>query len=76
MRTVLTECASVLTRDTAADPRFQAQHSIVSQSVQSAMAVPLFDNQKVLGRSTDPTIGPSLRPDQLELLTLLPTGGG
>ncbi|TMQ71988.1 MAG: FHA domain-containing protein, partial [Candidatus Eisenbacteria bacterium] len=36
MRKVLAECASVLTRDTAVDPRFQAQQSIVAQSVQSA----------------------------------------
>jgi serine phosphatase RsbU (regulator of sigma subunit) len=73
MRTVLSECTSVLTRDTAADPRFQAQHSIVAQSVQSAMAVPLFDNEKVLGLiyvdSHDRSI--AFDDDQLELLTLL-----
>jgi serine phosphatase RsbU (regulator of sigma subunit) len=73
MRTVLTECTSVLTRDTAADPRFQAQQSIVAQSVQSAMAVPLFDNEKVLGLiyvdSHDRSI--TFDDDQLELLTLL-----
>lgn len=73
MRTVLTECTSVLTRDTAADPRFQAQHSIVAQSVVSAMAVPLFDNEKVLGLiyvdSHDRAI--AFDNDQLELLTLL-----
>ena len=73
MRKVLTECASVLTRDTAADPRFQAQQSIVAQSVQSAMAVPLFDNQKVLGLiyvdSAERAI--AFDDDQLELLTLL-----
>ncbi len=73
MRTVLSECTSVLTRDTANDPRFQAQQSIVAQSVTSAMAVPLFDNEKVLGLiyvdSDDPTT--SFDNDQLELLTLL-----
>jgi sigma-B regulation protein RsbU (phosphoserine phosphatase) len=73
LRKVLTECASVLTRDTAADPRFQAQQSIVAQSVQSAMAVPLFDNEKVLGLiyvdSADRAI--AFDDDQLELLTLL-----
>jgi serine phosphatase RsbU (regulator of sigma subunit) len=73
MRKVLVECTSVLTRDTAADPRFQAQQSIVAQSVQSAMAVPLFDNEKVLGLlyvdSHDRLI--AFDDEQLELLTLL-----
>src|SRR5215471_12721430 len=49
MRKVLVECTSVIIRDTSEDPRFQAQHSIVAQSVHAAMAVPLFDNEKVLG---------------------------
>jgi serine phosphatase RsbU (regulator of sigma subunit) len=73
MRTVLTECTSVLTRDTAADPRFQAQQSIVAQSVQAAMAVPLFDNEKVLGLIYVDTHDRSIAfdNDQLELLTLL-----
>jgi len=73
MRKVLDECSSVLTRDAATDPRFQGQQSIVAQSVHSAMAVPLFDNEKVLGLlyvdSHDLTI--SFDDDQLELLTLL-----
>ena len=73
MRAVLSECASVLTRDTAADPRFQAQQSIVSQSVQSAMAVPLFDNEKVLGLIYVDSHDRAIAFDnaQLELLTLL-----
>jgi phosphoserine phosphatase RsbU/P len=73
MRTVLNECTSVLTRDTASDPRFQAQHSIVAQSVHSAMAVPLFDNEKVLGLLYVDSADPMIRfdDDQLELLTLL-----
>src|SRR5206468_1892543 len=73
MRKVLSECTSVLTRDTATDPRFQGQQSIVAQSVHSAMAVPLFDNEKVLGLlyvdSHDLTV--RFDDDQLELLTLL-----
>jgi serine phosphatase RsbU (regulator of sigma subunit) len=73
MRRVLGECTSVVTRDAATDPRFQGQQSIVAQSVHSAMAVPLFDNEKVLGLlyvdSSDLTI--SFDDDQLELLTLL-----
>lgn len=73
MRRVLDECSSVLTRDAATDPRFQGQQSIVAQSVHSAMAVPLFDNETVLGilyvDSHDMTI--RFDDDQLELLTLL-----
>jgi len=73
MRKVLAECTSVIIRDTAVDPRFQAQQSIVAQSVHSAMAVPLFDNEKVLGLlyvdSADLTV--RFDDDQLELLTLL-----
>ncbi|MBI5835786.1 MAG: SpoIIE family protein phosphatase [Candidatus Eisenbacteria bacterium] len=49
LKAVLEECTSVLTEDASADPRFQGQQSIVSQSVHSVMAVPLFDNERVLG---------------------------
>ena len=73
MNTVIEECASVLTADAALDPRFQGQQSIVSQSVRSAMAVPLFDNEKVLGvlyvDSQDLAI--TFNEEQLELLTLI-----
>ena len=73
MNEVLEQCASVLTADAARDARFQGQHSIVAQSVHSAMAVPLFDNERVLGLiyvdSHDP--GTSFGEDELELLTLL-----
>ncbi len=73
MRKVLDECSSVLTRDAATDPRFQNQQSIVAQSVHSAMAVPLFDNEKVLGILYVDSHDLTLRfdEDQLELLTLL-----
>ena len=73
MGEVLEQCTSVLTADAALDPRFQGQMSIVAQSVHSAMAVPLFDNERVLGLiyvdSHDP--GTSFGEEQLELLTLL-----
>jgi phosphoserine phosphatase RsbU/P len=73
MRNVMDECESVLTADAAHDPRFQAQHSIVTQAVQSAMAVPLFDNHRVLGVLYVDSQTPSIRFDeeQLELMTLL-----
>jgi phosphoserine phosphatase RsbU/P len=70
---VLEDCASVVIGDAAADPRFMGQHSIVAQSIRSAMAVPLFDNERVLGvlyaDSVDPTT--TFSREQLEVLTLL-----
>ena len=72
-RTVLAENTAVITRDAASDPRFLAQHSIIAQAIHSAMAVPLFDNEKVLGilyvDSTNPAV--TYGQPELELLTLL-----
>jgi len=73
MRTVLDECTSVMTGNVAFDRRFAGQHSIVAQAITSAMAVPLFDNQRVLGLvyvdSQEP--GVTFSEEQLEILTLL-----
>lgn len=70
---VVKENKSVLTTDAKSDPRFQGQHSIVVQQVLSAMAVPLFDNERVLGilyvdsrKSQSP-----FNQADLEVLTLL-----
>jgi phosphoserine phosphatase RsbU/P len=73
MKTVMDDRVSVLTGNAATDQRFAGQMSIVQQAVRSAMAVPLFDNEQVLGLlyvdSQSPTIAFDER--QLELLTLL-----
>lgn len=73
MRTVLEENTSVITTDASADPRYMGQQSIVAQAVHSAMAVPLFDNEKVLGLLyadlNNPTM--SYAQEHLELLTLV-----
>jgi serine phosphatase RsbU (regulator of sigma subunit) len=73
MKTVMDDRVSVLTGNASADERFAGQQSIVQQAVQSAMAVPLFDNEQVLGilyvDSQSPTI--TFGEPQLELLTLL-----
>ena len=70
---VLEECTSVLTVDALHDPRFSGQQSVVMQGVRSAMAVPLFDNRKVLGLvyvdSQDFAV--AFTPQQLEVVTLL-----
>jgi serine phosphatase RsbU (regulator of sigma subunit) len=73
LSTVMQENTSVLTGDAASDPRFQGQHSIVAQAVRSAMAVPLFDNQRVLGilYVDSQNVAHSFDEEQLELLTLL-----
>src|SRR5580765_8644753 len=73
LKSVLAENAAVITSDAANDPRFLAQHSIIAHAIHSAMAVPLFDNEKVLGilyaDSFDPLVTYGQR--ELELLTLL-----
>jgi phosphoserine phosphatase RsbU/P len=73
MKAVLDDCTSVITIDAPSDPRFQAQESIIAQGIRSAMAVPLFDNQTVLGLMYADTtdIRVLYTPDQLEMLTVL-----
>src|SRR5207248_6684446 len=69
----LAENTAVITGNATLDPRFLGQHSVIAQAIHSAMAVPLFDNEKVLGvlyiDSTNPGI--TYGQPELELLTLL-----
>lgn len=73
LNTVLDDCQSVVTRDASEDPRFSAQESVLVQSIRSAMAVPLFDNEKVLGvlyaDTTD--IRVEYNEEHLEVFTVL-----
>ena len=46
---ILTNKTSVLIGDSSSDERFAKQESIVASNLKSAMAVPLFDEGKVLG---------------------------
>jgi serine phosphatase RsbU (regulator of sigma subunit) len=73
VRTVLEDNTAVITGDALSDPRFMGQQSIVTQAIHSAMAVPLWDNEKVLGilylDSTSPMV--IYAQENLELLTLL-----
>ncbi|MFI5372004.1 MAG: SpoIIE family protein phosphatase [Candidatus Eisenbacteria bacterium] len=73
MKTVMDERVSVLTGNASTDQRFAGQMSIVQQAVLSAMAVPLFDNEQVLGLLYVDSQSPAITFDerQLELLTLL-----
>jgi serine phosphatase RsbU (regulator of sigma subunit) len=73
LRIVLAENTAVITGDAANDPRFMSGKSIIGNAIHSAMAVPLFDNERVLGilyaDSSDPLVNYGQR--ELELLTLL-----
>jgi sigma-B regulation protein RsbU (phosphoserine phosphatase) len=73
VRRVLEERTALLTSDAQQDPRFQQQQSIVSQGIRSAMAAPLFDNEKVIGLlyadTTDP--GSWYTRDELRTFTAL-----
>jgi serine phosphatase RsbU (regulator of sigma subunit) len=73
LRAVLDDCTSVVTTDAANDPRFAGQHSVILQAIHSAMAVPLFDDERVLGvlyaDTTDPRV--HYGEELLEVLTVL-----
>jgi sigma-B regulation protein RsbU (phosphoserine phosphatase) len=70
---VLGENTAVITADAMNDPRFASAQSVVGNMIHSAMAVPLYDNARVLGilyaDSANPTV--LYGAEQLELLTLL-----
>jgi sigma-B regulation protein RsbU (phosphoserine phosphatase) len=73
LRHVEETCAAVMTREAALDPRFQGNQSVVASATRSAMAVPLFDNQRVLGVLYVDTVDArnTFDESQLEVLTLL-----
>jgi serine phosphatase RsbU (regulator of sigma subunit) len=70
---VLEERTGLLTSDAQQDPRFQAQQSIVSQGIRSAMAAPLFDNENVIGILYADTVDPAswYNRDELRTFTVL-----
>ncbi len=49
VKEILTNRSAVLIADPRSDARFAAQESIVALSLRSAMAVPLFEQERVLG---------------------------
>ncbi len=49
VRELLTQKNAILISDPRSDSRFAQQQSIVGSGIRSAMAVPLFDQEKVLG---------------------------
>jgi serine phosphatase RsbU (regulator of sigma subunit) len=66
---VLEQRSGLLTSDAQQDPRFQQQQSIVSQGIRSAMAAPLFDNEKVIGILYADTTDPAFWYNRDELRT-------
>jgi serine phosphatase RsbU (regulator of sigma subunit)/pSer/pThr/pTyr-binding forkhead associated (FHA) protein len=70
---VIREKVSILTSNAMDDPRFRSQDSIVSVGIRSAMCVPLWNNQAVMGLLyVDSRIHASVfNEDDLTLLTSL-----
>jgi hypothetical protein len=70
---VVRERVSVLVANPLEDPRFGGQQSIMALSLRSAMAAPLFDNQRVRGILYVDTTDPSVRYSQADLEVLTAT---
>lgn len=71
---IMTNKNSVLISHPESDPRFLKQQSIVMSAMKSAMAVPLFDEDKVLGILYADTTNPRLHYDQDHLRVLATFG--
>jgi phosphoserine phosphatase RsbU/P len=73
LNAVIEEGASVLAVDAENDPRFQGRASIVGHALHALMAVPLLDDEKVLGLLYADTVDDSVvyQERDLEVLTLL-----
>jgi len=73
MRQVIDKRKSFLTSDPLNDPGFGGMMSMVSQGIRSAIAVPLFDNEEVIGLlyADDSSAGKRFSKDQLAAFTLL-----
>src|SRR5207249_4130827 len=70
---VLEDGAAVLAVDAESDSRFRGRASIMAQSIHSVLAVPLLDEDEVLGLLYCDSSDPSIAYDQrhLELMTVL-----
>ena len=70
---VLTQKTSFLTTDAPNDPSLDGAKSMLAQRIRSAMAVPLFDNEEVIGLlyADDSDPGKQFNRDELSAFTLL-----
>ncbi|MBN2198469.1 MAG: SpoIIE family protein phosphatase [Candidatus Aminicenantes bacterium] len=64
---------AVLSRDALSDPRFRARDSIITAHIKSAVCVPLWDNEKVIGivYADRTSLTEPFDEEDLKLLTLL-----
>ena len=68
--TVISERDAVLVANAMEDPKFAAQQSIMQLSLCSAMAAPLFDNERVRGILYVDTVNPRVQYDTDDLAVL------
>jgi serine phosphatase RsbU (regulator of sigma subunit) len=73
---VLHQKTSFLTTDPLNDPMLDGAMSMVSQSIRTAVAAPLFDNEEVIGLvyADDSRAGKRISRDELRAFTLLANG--
>ncbi len=71
---IMTNKNAILLCDPMEDPRFSAQQSIIMSELKSAIAVPLFDEGRVLGILYADTTNPSHRYDNDHLRVLATFG--
>ncbi len=72
---VLNQRTSILTTDPINDPNLDGAMSMVSQSIRTAVAAPLFDNEDVIGLLyADDTRTKRITRDELRAFTMLANG--
>ena len=73
INTVLQNRTSLMVADVQSDPRFRDHQSIIALNLRSAIAAPLFDNEKVIGLIYADTTDPAVRYDRdhLKAFTIL-----
>jgi serine phosphatase RsbU (regulator of sigma subunit) len=71
VKRVLKEGAALLTTDAQSDPRFKERQSVIAQRIRSAMAAPLFDNERIIGILYADTTDPACWYSEDELRTFV-----
>ena len=72
---VLNQRTSILTTDPVNDPNLDGAMSMISQSIRTAVAAPLFDNEVVIGLLyADDTRAKRITRDELRAFTMLANG--
>jgi sigma-B regulation protein RsbU (phosphoserine phosphatase) len=71
VRRVINEGTALLTTDAQSDPRFKERQSVIAQRIRSAMAAPLFDNERIIGILYADTTDPASWYSEDELRTFV-----